>query len=757
MLKIVLIGATFVVNSSVDEPDINPGDGICETSSGYCSLRAATDEANLLVGYDTVTFAVNSVLVDSSIYVSDSLYLSGNVTVDSIFCGFGADCIFATSYLEVRNIYIRSGKTGISSRYHLKARNLYIVADTFAVYSYGGKVEIRNSELTSPYWGIASYYDTLVVVRNTSISGGSVGIEYYSDGDEAPDSVLNNTIVSDGICLRFVMNGKNTYVRNNTFQCTGQGIGIYDEEVNPAVPESVFVEYNDFYIYGRGATAISVSGCNRCSIGSNTLLGTDTSGYFIYLSRVNNSDIWSNTNMNSTPYTDAGRYMAITLESSDSNRVRLNRWAFSYLKDSTGGIQLLYGSDYNRVDSNYVASFVWGGLVVYDSSSYNTFYLDSLVNTAGIQVRRHWMGRYSFPFNIDTLYSGPVGRGNLFRKVYSLGLYMAMLVVGMDSTVVDSSYLEVGDLWDIVMTNAGSRVFVDNTVLKGASTSTDIGGYGISLEYFYGSKALASEYADDSLFEIHVTNSVFQDLMYQFRVMDMDTSYIKLDTIFSAANNNLITGNTYGYYGEYYLPVVVQTLDLDCNASILAIDSVRIADAWGAYTTLDKLNTTDALWSFHWEPVSTVYYDSLHMWYPLAVYLYDDAGNLSTYNPFTVTLYGENGRTLSYSLNVERGLVNYTDPCPASGYPKTVDSRWLVIKIQYDPGYLPVASPEEKQYRITIGRFQVPVSFGETVRVFSPSGRLVKSLRVQGNAHIELPSGIYLLRVSDRVYRVPVF
>lgn len=37
---------TFVVNTTADTADVNPGDGICADSSGHCSLRAAITEAN---------------------------------------------------------------------------------------------------------------------------------------------------------------------------------------------------------------------------------------------------------------------------------------------------------------------------------------------------------------------------------------------------------------------------------------------------------------------------------------------------------------------------------------------------------------------------------------------------------------------------------------------------------------------------------------------------------------------------------------
>src|SRR5688572_33136742 len=47
--------ASLVVNSTADAVDANPGDGICATSSGVCTLRAAIQEANASNGADTIT------------------------------------------------------------------------------------------------------------------------------------------------------------------------------------------------------------------------------------------------------------------------------------------------------------------------------------------------------------------------------------------------------------------------------------------------------------------------------------------------------------------------------------------------------------------------------------------------------------------------------------------------------------------------------------------------------------------------------
>jgi CSLREA domain-containing protein len=46
--------ASFTVNSTADAVDAKPGDGICATATGTCTLRAAIQEANALTGADTV-------------------------------------------------------------------------------------------------------------------------------------------------------------------------------------------------------------------------------------------------------------------------------------------------------------------------------------------------------------------------------------------------------------------------------------------------------------------------------------------------------------------------------------------------------------------------------------------------------------------------------------------------------------------------------------------------------------------------------
>lgn len=52
----IIEGKTFIVNSTVDSSDANPGDGIAQTVGGTTTLRAAIQEANTTAEIDTIDF-----------------------------------------------------------------------------------------------------------------------------------------------------------------------------------------------------------------------------------------------------------------------------------------------------------------------------------------------------------------------------------------------------------------------------------------------------------------------------------------------------------------------------------------------------------------------------------------------------------------------------------------------------------------------------------------------------------------------------
>jgi hypothetical protein len=56
--SLAAVGAMFTVDVAGDGDDAQPGDGVCATAGGACTLRAALTEANLAAGANAIAFAI---------------------------------------------------------------------------------------------------------------------------------------------------------------------------------------------------------------------------------------------------------------------------------------------------------------------------------------------------------------------------------------------------------------------------------------------------------------------------------------------------------------------------------------------------------------------------------------------------------------------------------------------------------------------------------------------------------------------------
>jgi CSLREA domain-containing protein len=69
--------AAFTVDSTGDQTDATPGNGVCATAGGQCTLRAAIVEANALMGADAITVPAGTYNVGSSLPVSTNITING--------------------------------------------------------------------------------------------------------------------------------------------------------------------------------------------------------------------------------------------------------------------------------------------------------------------------------------------------------------------------------------------------------------------------------------------------------------------------------------------------------------------------------------------------------------------------------------------------------------------------------------------------------------------------------------------------------
>ena len=104
-------GAAFTVNSSVDARDATHGDGICATSAGVCTLRAAIQETNALPGEDAIEVPAGDYVLTipgsgedaactGDLDISDDLILTGAGLGETIIDAGGLDRVLDVPWPE---------------------------------------------------------------------------------------------------------------------------------------------------------------------------------------------------------------------------------------------------------------------------------------------------------------------------------------------------------------------------------------------------------------------------------------------------------------------------------------------------------------------------------------------------------------------------------------------------------------------------------------------------------------------------------
>jgi len=116
-------GATFTVNSTIDAPDVNPGDGACAVGNGECTLRAAIQESNALPGPNQTTLPGGTYVIRTDVGFGENASVSGDldITGDLEISGAGAadtfidGGIFINSGNHEATFEIRSGSALVSN------------------------------------------------------------------------------------------------------------------------------------------------------------------------------------------------------------------------------------------------------------------------------------------------------------------------------------------------------------------------------------------------------------------------------------------------------------------------------------------------------------------------------------------------------------------------------------------------------------------------------------------------------------------
>jgi CSLREA domain-containing protein len=304
---------TFIVTSTLDEMDTAPGDGVCVSSSGNCTLRAAIQEANALDGPDSIKLKTGLYMLTiagisengcatGDLDITDSLTIIGTGAkntfinagkIDRVFHIMGDVAVKMTNVTIQNGLATDNGFGGGNDAFGGAILNeggtLKVTASTlsnnaaFANYVWGGAIYSQSGEVTvgkslisnnlarginqSVGGGISSYGATLTIKGSTLAMNSALGVG------------VDATSWGGGIWLNggFVTVEKST-ISNNVAggSYVGYGGGICNEDGTLTVTGSTLSNNSaggPSLGYGGGICNMDTTTVTGSTISNNSALG----------------------------------------------------------------------------------------------------------------------------------------------------------------------------------------------------------------------------------------------------------------------------------------------------------------------------------------------------------------------------------------------------------------------------------------------------------------------------------------------------
>ena len=269
----VLLSA-FTVNTLVDLPDVNPGDGISDDGLGNSSLRAAIMEANALLGDDTVllgpglyalslTGADEDAALTGDLDVTESLTIIGTGADTTIIDAAGLDRlfqVFAGASLNLSGVTITGGDVvgtggGLHNEGHVSLRDSTVTGNSSA--NRGGGIysttaanlnvfDTSISNNTSADRGGGIFSKGVLTIQRSTISGNTASVRAGGLQSTGIGTIINSTIfgnsaveLAGGIRNTGVLTVANTTVSGNSAGVNGGGVQNQNTMVITAVRSQI--------------------------------------------------------------------------------------------------------------------------------------------------------------------------------------------------------------------------------------------------------------------------------------------------------------------------------------------------------------------------------------------------------------------------------------------------------------------------------------------------------------------------------------
>jgi CSLREA domain-containing protein len=303
----------FVVNTVGDDSDATPGNGVCETSdgNGFCTLRAAIQEANLWPGDDRIVFSAaiptpavfaltrvgdDATALNGDLDIASTLSIEGrgmnNTIIDGDQINERVFEVLAGARATLSGLTIRRGATpyvgggvlnqGVLTLTHSAVLSNSAMSSGGGIYSSGRLTVIgstvRGNRSSAGYGGgfhigDESWLENSTISENTArLDGGGV----FASGTRlniVASSISSNTALHGGglSLLGDILTVTLTSIRANVALTDGAGIRLYSSFV--LVQDST-IQGNVAGRQGGGIDAFDQTGqLGRLTIRNSTLSG----------------------------------------------------------------------------------------------------------------------------------------------------------------------------------------------------------------------------------------------------------------------------------------------------------------------------------------------------------------------------------------------------------------------------------------------------------------------------------------------------
>lgn len=265
---------TLTVNSTNDNPDSNPGNGICADSTGKCTLRAAIQEANVLPNPDTINFVLPGGGTQTITITNELPVITGAVTLNGTTqpgttCGdlWGGvtpnwNAVIDLNY--VAQLVFRGGNSTIRG---LKIQNSIRETDVGAV-----SLEASNNDTVQCNYFYNNQVGVKVEGGNDHLIGGSLA----GRGNVFGAAVQNGVRMAGGLRTKIQGNFVGTDPSGNVASYQG-GNGIYQTlEASHTVIGGLLSGARNLISANR-ENGIEIKGLGNATVQGN-YIGTDRTG-----------------------------------------------------------------------------------------------------------------------------------------------------------------------------------------------------------------------------------------------------------------------------------------------------------------------------------------------------------------------------------------------------------------------------------------------------------------------------------------------